>query len=386
MGVSPMRHGRGAHATMGALESNPNNPSPRIVIPIVAGIGNALLATPMVRRIKRAIPNCRITILARIDAMAEVFRRMPEVDETIVTGKGLRGIWKNISESRRRHPDFYLVPFPSNRWQYSLLALTSGAKRKLLHAYPVGYWRAMHFIGERMPAVKGIHDVRQNLNLLQLMNIEPGEPEAPAFELRDNDRLAADSLLRGIESHPIAVHAGSAKTVLARAKRWPAEYYAQLIDRLEEQFGRRIMLIEGPDERGVSDEILPHTKTSRPAVVRLTGPLGEAAAILQRSQLYVGSDSGLAHLAAAVGTPPVTIFAPADPERVCPFGYRHLVVQAATPCAPCFEYPWKTPYPKMCCREPFCIETVTVDAVITKAHEALAGPVILSGTPRRILP
>ena len=66
----------------------PSLPSaPRIVIPVVAGIGNALLAVPMVRRIKQARPAARITILARIGPMAEVFQRLPDVDEVIVTGK-----------------------------------------------------------------------------------------------------------------------------------------------------------------------------------------------------------------------------------------------------------------------------------------------------------
>ena len=102
--------------------------SPTIVVPIVAGIGNALLAVPMVRQIKRNLPKSRITIIARTNAMAEVFRRLSEVDEVLVTGAGLLGNVRSIIWSRGRHPDVYLVPFPSNRWQYSLLAFFSGGK------------------------------------------------------------------------------------------------------------------------------------------------------------------------------------------------------------------------------------------------------------------
>src|SRR5438067_483517 len=104
----------------------------------------------MVRQLKRKRPEAHITILARIDAMADVFRRLPEVDETIVTGNGLRGFIGMIRAARSRNPDVYLVPFPSNRWQYSVLALASGARRRVLHGYPVGYWRAMHFVGTRV--------------------------------------------------------------------------------------------------------------------------------------------------------------------------------------------------------------------------------------------
>src|SRR6185436_18727729 len=121
----------------------------------------------------------------------------------------------------------------------------------------------------------------------------------------DEDRAHASVLLPGDE-RPVIIHAGSAQTVLAQAKRWPAEKYGELIDQLKPHYGDRVVLVEGPDEAGVADEIA------------------------RRAKLYVGSDSGLAHLAAAVGTPAVTLFAPADPDRVCPYGNRQLVVKAPT--------------------------------------------------------
>ena len=206
-----------------------------ILVPIVAGIGNALLAVPMVRQIKRAMPQARVTILARIEPMAEIFRRLPEVDEVLVTGGGSKGHWRSVSWARARRADVYLVPFPSNRWQYSMLAAASGAERRVLHGYPVGRWRALHFLpATRVPARRGIHDVVQNLNLLRELGIEPDETEAPTFAVTDADRARADQLLPGFalaKGDPfIAVHAGSARTVLARAKRWPAQNYARLID------------------------------------------------------------------------------------------------------------------------------------------------------------
>ena len=102
--------------------------------------------------------------------------------------------------------------------------------------------------------------------------------------------------------------------------------------------------------------------------------------MLERAALYVGSDSGLGHLAAAVGTRAVTLFAPADPDRVCPYGNRDLVVQAPTACAPGFLYPWQSARPKMRCRAPLCIETITVDQVLTAVRRALGNetPVTVS--------
>jgi ADP-heptose:LPS heptosyltransferase len=310
-----------------------------------------------------------------LNAMAEPFRRLldvNEVDEVLVSGAGAAGHLRGIAWTRSRRADVYLIPFPSNRWQYSLLAQASGARRRLLHGYPVGYWRALHFLpSERVPAQRGLHDVIQNLRLLRALGIDPDDTEAPRFLLNEIDRAHASTLLRDLgldDGQPfIAVHAGSAKTILAQAKRWPAAKYAELIEKLD----RPVVLLEGPDEAGVADEILQQVTGARPHVLRLRGPLGDAAAVLERASLYVGSDSGLAHLAAAVKTPPVTIFAPADPDRVCPFGYRHLVVQPNKSCTPCFEYPWSSAYPKMSCRPPMCVTEVTVEQVLAKVQMQL---------------
>ena len=365
---------------------SPDNP--RVVVPIVAGVGNALMAVPMVRQLKRARPGARITVIARIIAMGEAFRRMPEVDEVLVTGNGLRGILRKIWWTRRRRADVYLVPFPSNRWQYNLLALLSGARLRVMHRFPIGYWRAMAFVrARRITAVRGIHDVQQNLRLLEALGVEPTLDEPPRFTVNDDDRARAAELLRCADVSDltafVALHAGSGQTILGKAKRWPPAKWAGFLARFRREFSHHVVLLEGPDEAGVGDEILRECgeDVSAVSIVRLTGPLGDAAAVLERAQLYMGSDSGLAHLASAVGTKAVTIFAPADPDRVCPFGYRDLVVRVNKDCSPCFHYPWKTPYPKLSCREPYCVSEVSVDDVLDAVRRALAPLRVLVPSP-----
>ena len=363
----------------------------KIVIPNVAGIGNALMAQPMVRQLKRKRPDAHVIILARIGAIADVFRGLPEVDETIVTGHGYRAYAKMARVSRQLKPDLLLIPFPSSRWHYAVLIAASGAKRAVLHSYPVGYVRGLHFLGgaTRVPARRGIHDVEQNLALLPAaIGDDPDPPEAPVFPLTAEARRLSASRIGDLPAttRPIVIHAGSANNLLAQSKRWSSDKYAQLIHELARQYGaERIFLVEGPDESGVADEILKNPPIAMgglsPRVIKLSGPLTDAAALLERAALYVGSDSGLAHLSAAVGTPPVTIFAPADPDRVSPFGYRHLVVQTPTSCAPCLQYPWNSTWPKVLCREPFCVQQVTVDAVLEKVRVAMSRTPVLQHHP-----
>ena len=359
-------------------------------MPIMAGIGNTLMALPLLHQLRRALPDARMVVLARLKVTGEVVQRSGFADEVRITGPQLLSIVGHTMRLRRERFDAYVVPFPSNRWQYTLLAALSGARVKLMHGYDVGRVRALHFLPgiTRVQARRGVHDVLQNLSLLGAFGIEADADDSPRFPLNDHDRQRARNTLTQLglapAARPVVIHAGCRQTVLAAAKRWPAEKYGQLIAALEQRFGRRVVLVEGPEEAGVADEIRPHCGTARPFLLPLRGPLSEAAALLEQSMLYVGSDSGLAHLAAAVGTTPVTLFAPADPDRCSPFGFRHLVIQPrGKTCSPCFDYPLDSPKPRIRCREPMCIRDITVEDVLEKVDAATRGTAILDA-PRPV--
>jgi ADP-heptose:LPS heptosyltransferase len=349
--------------------------SEHILVPIVAGIGNAIMAVPMVRQLKRNRAGHRLTILARSEPMGDVFRRQKCVDEVVVCGKSS---WAMVREARRRKGGLYVVPFPSNRWQYNALQFSSGAKQRLMHGYPIGKFAALSLLpASRVEGEQGVHDVIQNLRLLEGSGMKVDYNDKPDFPLGSDDHAGASGLLKqaGLKRADgfVVMHAGSAQTEIGRAKRWPAPLYAMLAQAITRIVKLPTVLVEGPDEAGVSDEITKHIPEGKADVrkVKLAGPLGETAALLSYARAYVGSDSGLAHLSAAVGTPPVTLFAPSDPERVCPFGYRSLVVQVQKMCSPCFAYPWKSCGPRMQCSAPYCIEEIGVEPVMNKLKMAL---------------
>jgi len=345
-----------------------NRKSQTIAIPIVAGIGNAIMAEPMVRQF--AGSGARVVIFAQTGAMGEIFRRIDGV-EVVVTGSGAKKRLAGIRQVRQLRPDVYLVPFPSNRWQYNLLAAAAGAKRVVMHGYPVGHWSALGFLhGDRVPAQRGLHDVVQNLRLLEPLGITPDMTQAPRFALTDAERQAAETLLaeRSVRRPFVAMHAGSATTILAAAKRWEPINYGHLADCIVKQIGLNVVIVEGPDEAGVSEAIMRHC--DRPMVpLKLGGPLGQSAALLEKAAFYVGTDSGLAHLSAAVGRRAVTLFAPADPDRVCPFGSRDLVVQPPGLDKPPFLYPWSATKPKLPAGAENWIKTISVEQVMEKVQK-----------------
>lgn len=340
-----------------------------IVIPLVAGIGNALMTEPMLRQLRRAKPDARIVAIAISKPIAEVAQRVQGVD-VHVTGSGLKKLLAGVRMTRSLKPDVYLVPFPSNRWQYNVLARASGAKRVLIHGYPIGSLSALGFLHRnRVPAQRGIHDVIQNLRLLEPLEIATDNADAPRFPLTDADRSSAADLLQHacLDAPFLVIHAGSARTILAEAKRWPEDRYAGLAQAIRDRTPYSALIVEGPDEVGVSESIVTHiADRSRIHTLQLRGSLGVAGAILERSAFYVGTDSGLAHLAAAVGKRAITLFAPADPDRVCPYGNRDLVIQPPGLTELAFLYPWESTKPKMRPGAEAQIKRITVEEVMKK--------------------
>lgn len=351
----------------------------RIVVPVLAGMGNALMAQPMIRQLAAAHDGADLVVFARNRSIAGVFERLNDVTRVEVFGNEPRQFARLLRQLRRYEADLLVVPYPSNRWQYSLLACLADAKRVVLHTYPVGRVRALHgLVGNRVATVEGRHDVLTNLDLLPPLAIEPDVAMPPTLPLSAGDlENAKHQLSAAVSPHDAgpgprlcAIHAGSGATVFALSKRWPPEQYARLVPRLRAR-GLTPILLEGPEDAGVGDLIRSHVDLP---LVPLAGPLHEAAAVLAVCDLYVGSDSGLAHLAAAVGTPPVALFGPARPDEVSPFGYRHLVVQTPATCAPCFDYPHRRTTPHVRCKPPYCVGQISVEAVLQAVDRVTPPP------------
>jgi ADP-heptose:LPS heptosyltransferase len=87
-------------------------------------------------------------------------------------------------------------------------------------------------------------------------------------------------------------------------------------------------------------------------------PLTQTAALLSRAEVFIGNDSGLAHLAVALGTPTVVIFGPTDDRKWGITAARHAVVKTTTPCSPCFLFGFHK-----LCRTHECITGIGVEEV-----------------------
>lgn len=144
-------------------------------------------------------------------------------------------------------------------------------------------------------------------------------------------------------------------------KFWPVEKWARLADRLIES-GIQVVFGGSPKDRPYIASICELMK-HRPAVSAGQLSLIASVALLKRADAYVGLDSGPMHIAAMVQTPVVALFGPTHPERVGPYGVKHVTIQA--PGLDC-----------LCCRQRTCdhlscMKGISVDHVLTGVQSIL---------------
>ena len=129
---------------------------------------------------------------------------------------------------------------------------------------------------------------------------------------------------------------GIGPTANWRGKEWPAERFAALIGKLTAHggslAGASVAVFGAPSERSAADPVLASIPEDRRVDLVGTADLPTVAACLRRCALYVGNDSGLMHMAAAVGTPTLGLFGPGNEARYGPWGERTAVVR--TPLTP----------------------------------------------------
>lgn len=172
------------------------------------------------------------------------------------------------------------------------------------------------------------HETEAYLAVLAAIGVPPAGT-APEYHPSAEALRTAATIFPDDGPPTVVIHPGGAVNpgTAMPAKRWPPERFAALTDRLAAEAGARVVVVGTNSDREAVAAVVRQATTP---VVNLCGrlTLDELAALAARAALYVGNDSGTSHLAAAVGTPTVTIFGPTNPGRYRPLGPRARV------CAP----------------------------------------------------
>ncbi len=192
-------------------------------------------------------------------------------------------------------------------------------------------------------SVSAEHQTEYNLRCLALTETMRHEPviEIGDEALRWCANFWAEHSLRGRPVLMIAPGSG------AREKNWPEEFFVAVANWWRQRIGGVAVLLNGPVEaaRGGSDRLRLH------CLAVSDSRLSQVAALISRSSVYLGNDSGISHLAAAVGAATVTLFGPSDPRQWAPRGRRVTVISRQVHCSPCSTATMKNCPHRVCLAE-----------------------------------
>jgi heptosyltransferase-1 len=345
-------------------------------------IGDVVFTTPLIRALRRAYPEARIAYLVEPDG-APVVLHNPHLDEVIIAPRtrGVRRIADDLALARRlRRERFTLVldlhGGPRSAW----LTWASGAPERI--GYDIKGRRWMYTrIARRARELRPRHSV---LNQWDLLEAIPGWSGGRADETRDRVEMAleatADARMEarlaraGVTGQDdlVVLHVSAGNPF----RRWPEGCFAETAAALAAAHPRRrVVLSSGPSDRDAATRIAADARvrlgTDAGRIIDLGEfDLQELRALIGRSRLFVGGDTGPLHIAASTMTPVVGIYGPTLAARSAPWRPSTIptfaVEQPDLPCRPCDQ--------RACAPGDFrCLTQLTAASVIAAAEQALGG-------------
>jgi heptosyltransferase-2 len=314
-------------------------------------IGDAVMAIPFLRALRSAYPQDRLAVVAPRGAGAIL-----RAEGSACEHRTRSTLPADVAAIRRaRYDEAWLLP---NSFRAALLAFLGGVPERIGYATDR---RGALLTAGLPPPRRTRHQLRDYDALLHARGIAP-DLDPPRLPIPESAaRTAADVLGQnalGGRAPLVLLAPGAA---FSWTKRWPAERFGGLADRLAEQ-GCACAIVIGPGEEGISLRVRSAARTALPVLGVDLDPV-ELAALLDRARLVVANDSGPMHLAAAVGTPVVAFFGPTDPGRTAPTGAPSRILDRYVFCSPCFLK--ECPYGHECMKE------ITVDAALAAARDLL---------------
>jgi heptosyltransferase-2 len=284
----------------------------RILVVAPNWIGDALMAQPLFIRLKES--GATLHVLAP-DWVAPVARRMPEVDEVIAVpfrhgALDLGSRWRLARMLARRDYDRAIV-LP-NSWKSALVPFLAGIPRR------AGYVGELRYglLNSTLPSTKS----PMPLHYARLAGGEPASP-LPQPRLQVSREEISEAQKRFGISEPYAVLCPGAE--YGPAKRWP--YFKQLAGRI----GMPAVILGSRNDREAAAGIHGKDLAGRTT-------LDEAMALIAGAAVVVSNDSGLMHVAAALGRPQVALFGSSSPEHTPPASANARVLWLRLECSPCF--------------------------------------------------
>lgn len=338
-------------------------------------VGDVLLTTPAIRALRSALPDVELHALVG-PWSARVLANFTEIDAVLTLpfpgfsrhpSENWRSPYEmafNAARHLRRIAYSSAIIFRPDHWWGAMIAHLASIPQRVGYDLP----DTAPFLTQAMPH-QHTHAVIQSLQLVEPwcgpVDVDKAQyrfPVHPADETYVNSYLQEWGIKP--EQAIFCIHPGSGTW----AKQWEEERWAVVADTLSEQLQARVVFTGGDHELSLVKRIVQQMKQPFCIIAGETH-IGQLAALFSRARVVLGPDSGPLHLAAAVSTPTVTLFGPADPVEFGPWGPRakHPVLASEIGCRPCRVLDWADDNPAY---HP-CMRDITVGQVLEAARHAV---------------
>jgi predicted lipopolysaccharide heptosyltransferase III len=335
----------------------------RVLVVRLRSVGDTVLATPSLHALRRFLPDARIDVLLE-DWVAPLLEGSPEVDRVVTVRRKSRS--SRLRVARALRAEKYDVVYNLHGGSTAaLVTRATGARRRVGYA-DYAYASLHNHAAPPSSELWGrarTHSAEQQLALLGWTGVPVTDRPATRLAVTPDDAARVAQRLRdaGVdESDPfMLVHPAAAFDT----KTWAAEKFARVVEHLAAR-GLASVAVAGPGESRVVEEVRAHSRAPLVSFTDLSLP--ELTALAARARLFVGNDSGVAHVAAAVRVPSVVVFGSSNVAHWRPWSQAPAeVVREEMPCAPC---------PGYTCSEfdaPECIRRVGVGRVTAAIERVL---------------
>ena len=334
-----------------------------ILIIKLSAIGDVVQTLPALEAIKKTYPISTVTWIVE-EAAAGILDGHPLIDVVLISRRktwfrmlrspftfmqGVAHIIRFVRELRSTRYDI-AIDFQGLLKSGVLIGLArAGRKIGFDHTREFSYL----FLNERLPAYDiEKHALDRYLDVARYLGAKKPSHEC-ALPI-ERERRVMKQKIEAVkpQGRPLVVINPVARR---KSKLWPERNFAELADRLAEERNAVIVFTGSTDDRAVNDRIL--SLMSKKAV-NWAGEttLKEMAALASLADLFITTDTGPMHLAAAAGAKVVALFGPTAPWRTGPYGPSHIVVRTGIECSPCFK--------RTCDDDVQCMKGITVEEVM----------------------
>lgn len=348
-------------------------------------IGDVLMTTPAFRSLKESVPNRRLTLLTS-SAGSAISPLIPELYRTIVYDAP----WLKATAARAdSRPEFEMIDYlrsfqfdgaviftvySQNPLPSAFLCYMANIPLRLAHCHENPYQLLTHWVKDPEPDAGIRHEVQRQLDLVAEIECRT-ENEHLSLHIKEVDRESVRSCLNSLPLNVdrpwVIIHPGAT----AASRRYPPESFAVVADQLI-SLGYQVVFTGSEWEAELVNHIRSLMNSSAVSLACCLS-LGELAALIAIAPILISNNTGPVHIAAAVGTPVVDLYALTNPQHT-PWQVPHRLLFHDVPCKYCY---------KSVCPEGHhnCLRQVSPAVIVAATCELLAesarSPLIFHALP-----